>query len=140
MSDIDTAELKRLAEGATPGPWEVHGDTSDYVVSRAPVSHCGDGNVICAEPDLIMEASREHWPANAAFIAAANPTVVLSLLTKLEAAERLVEALEPFVGLTELPERWSDDSVLARGDYEKLKVGHFRALSAALAKAKGEKT
>ena len=25
MTDIDLARLKQLADGATPGPWELHG-------------------------------------------------------------------------------------------------------------------
>ena len=66
-------ELKRLAEAATPGPYETDGDGGNDVWGREGsvyIGHC------------------EH-DADAAFIAAANPAAVLGLLARAEAAEAL---------------------------------------------------
>lgn len=75
MTAVDHAELKRLAEGATPGPWttcvRMGGDAIVDAPSR-PVAR------IDYRRD---EASRY---AEAAFIAAANPAVVLALLSEIE--------------------------------------------------------
>ncbi len=68
MTDIQ--ELKRLAEAATPGPWE-NGCYEVYEVN-------GSADRIC------KGASAE----DSAFIAAANPTAILSLLTRIEALEQ----------------------------------------------------
>ena len=63
----DLAELRRLAEAATPGPWE----------------HDGEGEVWGRGYDMI---SHPCMVADARYIAAANPSVVLALLDA--AAER----------------------------------------------------
>ena len=63
----DLAELRRLAEAATPGPWEADG--------LEVCQHCYGGSARPIERD-----------EDAAFIAAANPSVVLALLDA--AAER----------------------------------------------------
>lgn len=83
MSDLD--ELERLAKAATPGPWEVDGDGRDI---------CGFAGRLGAAngepPYEITENNgfmRNSMAADAAFISAANPTVVLELVRRLRAAE-----------------------------------------------------
>ena len=86
----DVAELRRLAEAATPGPWYLDGpwwygdDDSAYCISTA--EDAGRIAVTIAPPRYIFGGEREVRDANARFIAAANPAVVLALLDA--AAER----------------------------------------------------
>lgn len=68
-----TEDLRALAEAATPGPW------TDEVPGMIHQS---------STPGYIGTA--EH-PEDRAFIAAANPTAVLALLDRVEAAEAAVE-------------------------------------------------
>ena len=89
MSDLD--ELERLARAATPGPWEVDGDGRDI---------CGFAGRLGAAngepPYEITENNgfmRNSMAADAAFIAAANPAVVLELVRRLRAAEGIVRDL-----------------------------------------------
>jgi hypothetical protein len=76
---MDDAELKRMAEAATPGPWEidVFGDTS--------VKTPNPRNAHVATTSKGRDAN---------FIALANPRVVLGLLSRLYAAEARVGVLE----------------------------------------------
>ena len=81
------AELRRLAEAATPGPWYLDGpwwygdDDSAYCISTA--EDAGRIAVTIAPPRYIFGGEREVRDANARFIAAANPAVVLALLDRL---------------------------------------------------------
>ncbi|SFB19566.1 ead/Ea22-like family protein [Azotobacter beijerinckii] len=78
----DWSELKRLAEAATPGPWRIgkaNRDESDIRIHGA-----GDGSIVA-------DVCSDVWDdadANAEFIAAANPAVVLALIAE---NEKLVE-------------------------------------------------
>ena len=71
----DVAELRILAENATPGPWDYyrpHPNYRTYEVSQVmPAGYLGEA--VAATEDVYAEK-------NAAFIAAANPAVVLGLL------------------------------------------------------------
>ena len=71
----DVAELRRLAENATPGPW-VHEwvDGDDWW----SVYGCPTGDMVCPEV-CTMWGSDE-----AAYIAAANPAAMLGLLDRLD--------------------------------------------------------
>lgn len=73
------AELRRLAEAATPGEWRARGnEVLNGGQNRKP---------IVTRPD-------HQGMADADYIAAANPATVLSLLDALEAAEADAEANE----------------------------------------------
>lgn len=73
---MDITELKRLAEKATPGPWEWDADVCNYdptqeapwLVERTLGEAILSGQINCDNK------------ANAAFIAAANPAAVLELI------------------------------------------------------------
>jgi hypothetical protein len=72
---IDTKRLRELAEAATRGQWEHTGWTeseSNYIVD-------GPGDRIVADT-----SESERPDADAAFIAAANPTTVLALLDEID--------------------------------------------------------
>lgn len=93
----DREELKRLAEAATQGEWGVE-DPMDHcltIVSN-PADPVYDWKWIatCEWPDEDdhLVTSREV-KANAAFIAAANPAAILSLLSDLEARDAEIESL-----------------------------------------------
>lgn len=94
-------ELRKLAEAATPGPWEAT-DGVVWIDTREQVC-CGRGyQECCGEPDVIggQEKVADTNASDAAFIAAANPTAVLALLDELTALRAKVksqaEALRPF--------------------------------------------
>ena len=78
-----TADLRRLAEQTTPGPWVTgrirkHGWTVDGpVVTRT----------------VLAELSALNDEANAAYIAAANPQAILALLDERDALEAHRDAL-----------------------------------------------
>lgn len=77
---IDAKKLRELASKATPGPWRTEQANSykRWLVIGSMSSH-------------VM------YPHDAAFIAAANPAAVLALLDRLEAAERVCEAVDGLV-------------------------------------------
>lgn len=86
MTALDDAELRTLAETATPGPWELRWMLGD---ENWPVVRAEGFGVI---PDV--PAGAYVNPADAAYIAAANPSVVLALLARAQTAEAKLAALE----------------------------------------------
>ena len=115
----DYSELIRLAEAATPGPWiglnmvNLDGsamsadDIGEYVkncVKKTAMEQAvkDDRFLFIStngedQPDICHVGNGPMGPANAAFIAAANPQVVLALIARvkeLEAALRLAEKSE----------------------------------------------
>ena len=84
MPDLtpDLAELRRLAEAATPGPWEWDDDHA-----RPGLRHGRSFG------GVLFRCGALYGPdaADAAFIAAANPAVVLALLAERDALAAKVE-------------------------------------------------
>ena len=82
---IDINELRRLAQAATSGEWYV--ERGNHICGRIEVT---DGEeewhpvIACTDDD----ETNVDFEANAAFIAAANPTAISELLDRLEAAEK----------------------------------------------------
>ena len=77
----NTQELRRLAEVATPGPWEdVHPNADDGDI-RVQRYHAEKRCRLDDEDTVAWKVSEP----NAAFIAAANPQAVLALLDELDA-------------------------------------------------------
>ena len=86
----DLSELEKLARAATPGPWTFgFDDLEDGVFASAEEM----GNIVCLTPMPKALRSCEAWPANAAYIAAANPATILALIAERDA---LRAGLEPF--------------------------------------------
>lgn len=83
---IDTNELRRLAQAATPGPWYVTGKLTRYVEARI------DGRLIqevaACGPTKADGGYGPQQEANARLIAAANPATISELLDRIEAAEK----------------------------------------------------
>ncbi|RJF98999.1 hypothetical protein [Noviherbaspirillum saxi] len=85
--DTDLEELMRLADAATPGPWQWWTSNSVLRLSGADGK---DGGVLSAVmhsswPDILCS------PANQAFIAAADPLVVGSLIERIQDLQRLLD-------------------------------------------------
>lgn len=85
MTSDQIKELRRLAEVATPGPW-VHRNNDGSIGSVDAVS----GPMVAQTQAMRTpgEQCNKERNANAAFIAAANPTAILSLIARIEALEQ----------------------------------------------------
>jgi len=91
VNQKERSELRRRAEAATPGPYETlrvpldNGAISPAVL----VSIAGKGRPIidCDPLSKPSTKSRPQQAANAAYIAAANPSTVLSLLNESDRME-----------------------------------------------------
>lgn len=98
MAELDLAAIKKLAEAATPGPWEKwHGNPEVYCQVKAnergrikgySIATCEADDLPELEEQYLEEDSYEmQAEANADFIAAANPETILRLVARCEAAE-----------------------------------------------------
>lgn len=86
---MNIEELKRLAEAATPGPWEYdHGCIAENwkaIISEYFVRLEDDDVSIAA--GIIDPKTCRPSKSNAAYIAAANPSAMLELIQKLEVTQ-----------------------------------------------------
>ena len=76
---IDTKELRRLAQEATPGPWTSSGR---YIGTPRHMSYIGEAVDQCGN-----WSDTKKSIGDAKFIAAANPAAITELLDRLERAE-----------------------------------------------------
>jgi hypothetical protein len=88
MTALDLTRLKELAQAATAGPWGAGNWTC-----HAPTTITGgaDGETIVGETTGFGR-SADECAIDAAYIAAANPAVVLELIARLERAEATTNA------------------------------------------------
>ena len=85
MSADDWADLARLAEAATPGPWEVDDDDCGMATPDAPM--VATPWVGGRRTHIVGSPVRPHGkplPENAEFIAAANPATILRLIAEVD--------------------------------------------------------
>ena len=80
---LDLAQLRGVAEEATPGPWEAKPYLYGVRDGRIRVTSPSDGN----EYNLVETV----LPENAAHIATFDPPAVMGLIDRLEAAEAAVQ-------------------------------------------------
>ena len=86
---IDTKELRRLAQAATPGPWWVNQDSLNHGFECGVLEiNAKDWHALAGAWGVTGAKPSEEGAANAAFIAAANPAAINELLYRLEAAEK----------------------------------------------------
>lgn len=78
----DHAELRRLAEAATPGPWEYQAPLKILAADRTSI-------VLIA----LSHASYREDEANSRLIAAANPKAILALLDEIDGLKAENEVL-----------------------------------------------
>ena len=82
----DTKELRKLAEAATPGPWNYYDDS----LSTGRIEIVAPGKTVTR----IYRSVPEEDGANAEFIAAANPQTIIALLDTIEAQAAEIERLK----------------------------------------------
>lgn len=92
MTD-DLTALRALAEKATPGPWEAFEDSDEHLAGCPPTM---EWLVTATDPGEEFYEEIINWGnrgrrEDAEFIAAANPSVVLALLDRLERAEAAIK-------------------------------------------------
>ena len=109
---MNTEELKRLAEAATPGPWEYQKDSKDFPVNGyVTVRDCIFS--VCVLPYEGIRTD-DRVTDNGLFIAAANPAAILSLLAyvdRLEAQrDRLLNACKASITVMDLLRTTGDDA------------------------------
>ena len=91
---IDTKELRRLAQAATPGPW--FSDARGNIWRRPPSDLYENGGSVARDKQIAFVAvwwrgegvTGYPFENNARLIAASNPATVIELLDRLEAAEK----------------------------------------------------
>lgn len=122
MTPADLSRIESLAREATPGEWEAWDEPSEGppTVARCNENGCREIAYITEHPHL--PDPRKEASANAAYIAAANPAAVLTLIERVTAQDELLaqckatlEALHPS---TDLPD--SDVARLYNAMMEKL--------------------
>ena len=91
----DYAELKRLAEAATPGEWKRDTRKFGGVIYGGPIQHWVNGS---GQSQVAMTTGADwmrpgETEGNADFIAAANPAVVLALIAERDKLKAENEAL-----------------------------------------------
>ena len=85
---IDTKELRRLAQAASPGPWWVNQDGLNHGFERGVAEiNSKEWHALAGARTINGAQHSEEGAANAEFIAAANPAAITELLERLEAAE-----------------------------------------------------
>lgn len=91
MTRQERDELRELATAATSGPWEA-AECGGHLVMAGPLAENSPGYIRGGRGQIAeMNDDDEdgfQQEANAAFIAAANPSVILALLDALDSAER----------------------------------------------------
>ena len=105
MTPALVAELRRLAEAATSGPWRVN--------SRAvegPEDDDGYSSVVA----YVEDEHTDEWAANVRYLAAVSPDVVLGLLAALELARASGDRLAAAVPATAILSRSRRDTRLQR--------------------------
>lgn len=98
---MDLTSLKRLAEAATPGPWEAaHAGQGSFggkfVITEHFVRRPGDDIAIVA--DVIEPGSGAPSAENASYIAALSPDKLLKLIAVVEAARASTDVFEEATG------------------------------------------
>lgn len=81
MTPEKREELRRLAEKATPGPWQHFGEWDTQ-------------HAVTAQTQMVCSTLHGNDEANARFIAAANPAAVLDLLAYVDDRNHVISELE----------------------------------------------
>jgi hypothetical protein len=110
------AELKKLAEAATPGPWAVKEDVYD-----GPDEVYGRWHKV---GDLLFIG--ENLNKDSAYIAAASPDVILGLLAEIAALLEALKLAQESMGAFVSDQGWSQSD-----------MDNFDTVCAAIAKAEG---
>lgn len=92
---INTARLRALAEAATPGPWEADGNEVSQHWSRPePWKTVASSEVACMSYCYGGSGRGIEDEADAAYIAAADPSTMLALLDEIESLRDQVDSMQ----------------------------------------------
>lgn len=97
MSDID--RLEELAMNATPGKWVVTEKYNEFEISTNTLSICE-----------VLDFSEIDYH-NAHYIAFADPSRILGLISRIREAERLLEYMHGVADSTDAYEHFSDEKL-----------------------------
>mgnify|MGYP001462344672 FL=1 len=123
---MNIEELKRLAESATPGPWEYQKDSKDFPVNGyVTVRDCIYS--VCVLPYEGIRAD-DRVTDNGRFIASANPTAILELIRQ---RDELLAALKDARELVDDWGAYASAYMQAKHDL----AGDLDRLNAAITKA-----
>jgi len=115
MTFVERAELRRLCEAATPGPWEAY--WTQHAEGMVVPSSMPYPSSRIAE---VSSAPEDYGRANTLAIAACNPSAIIVLLDALDAAEHALHALPLTQALravmTETARADAAEAKLAAGD------------------------
>lgn len=104
----DYSEMKRLAEGASPGPWKACGTIYEHMNCEIRTGSKGEGQPI----GQIWDGPNAF--ADGQFIAAASPEIVLGLIARASspapASDELLEAVEAFMPSAEVAFLWTKET------------------------------
>ncbi|MBK4723942.1 ead/Ea22-like family protein [Pantoea agglomerans] len=101
---MKTQQLKELAQRATPWPWKWFTSNSHNRLSSVPSGK--DGDVISAFKAVDGVACVSVSRADMAFIEAAHPGAVITLIERLEAAERANAAQDDHINQQQTRVEW----------------------------------
>ena len=125
MNKKSRKELKRLAEAATPGPWEYQKDSKDFPVNGyVTVRDCIFS--VCVLPYEGIRTD-DRVTDNGLFIAAANPAAILELIRQ---RDELLAALKD---ARELVDDWGAYATAYMQEKHDL-AGDLERLDAAISK------
>jgi len=110
---MNTEELKRLAQAATPGPWAYTKDSKDFPVNGyVTVRDCIYS--VCVLPYEGIRTD-DRVTDNGAYIAAANPAAILALIAEIDSLRDQVNGL---TGELESERKRLDFSLNREGFYD----------------------
>lgn len=132
MTNPNKAELRRLTEAATPGQWVTDGEEigGGGKIVAIYVAHEDGGRIGQVFANCLVPTDAK-CRANAAFMAAANPTAVLSLLDECDSMERFQTAYM----------EWQEKTDWVRWDIKPKELGMHVAdvMTARIIKAEAER-
>jgi hypothetical protein len=91
--------LEAAAKEATPGPWRVNTAGTNGKIDEVYVYAPGDHDDVAIAADIADPATGQMSEANAAFIAACDPTTILRLVRVARAAQRVDDDMREWNGV-----------------------------------------
>lgn len=101
-------ELRRLAEAATPGPWNSRKNGEVGVIDTSDTQSNGMMLIVCQVDQWDF---KEQFEANRKLIAECSPSTILSLLADLEKAQKNAERYQKIKALA-VVEHWYDEEAV----------------------------
>lgn len=108
IQTMERDQLRKLAQAATPGVWEA-GDAQPWQPGQGPFDDWGASITSLSGVEIVTGGAQDEQGGavgvltneNAAYIAAANPQVVLALLDQLEEMDQALTATQELQDLSD---------------------------------------